>query len=218
VRRVYTDADYMLFADIPAWYGLQTVSAGQSFLGPVLWEPVVAEPSWLAALPQQRPLIYVTMGSSGNPAILPAIYSALAKLPVIGVVSTAGSPVPGDLPANVYAASYLSGNTIIQKADLVICNGGSPTTQQALNAGVPVIGLAGNLDQYLNMGVLESIGAGILMRSGTAGAVQIATAVQSGLRDGQLLAAARNSSQQMQQFDAPAICSGVLRQLAGTSL
>jgi UDP:flavonoid glycosyltransferase YjiC (YdhE family) len=47
----------------------------------------------------------------------------------------------------------------------VICNGGSPTTYQALAAGVPVIGIARNLDQFLNMRLLEKAGVGILLRS-----------------------------------------------------
>ena len=36
---------------------------------------------------------------------------------------------------------------------------------QALTAGVPVIGIANNLDQFLNMQALERIGAGITLRA-----------------------------------------------------
>jgi UDP:flavonoid glycosyltransferase YjiC (YdhE family) len=46
-----------------------------------------------------------------------------------------------------------------------VCNGGSPTCQQALANGVPVIGIASNLDQYLNMDYIERFGAGKLIRS-----------------------------------------------------
>ena len=46
----------------------------------------------------------------------------------------------------------------------VICNGGSPTCYQAFSAGVPVIGIASNLDQYLNMRAVENANAGVLIR------------------------------------------------------
>jgi UDP:flavonoid glycosyltransferase YjiC (YdhE family) len=44
--------------------------------------------------------------------------------------------------------------------DLVICNGGAGSLYQALSAGVPVIGLAANMDQCLAMGPVERAGAG----------------------------------------------------------
>jgi UDP:flavonoid glycosyltransferase YjiC (YdhE family) len=47
----------------------------------------------------------------------------------------------------------------------VICNGGSPTSQQALAAGVPVLGIASNLDQFLNMQAVEAHGAGLCLRA-----------------------------------------------------
>jgi len=47
----------------------------------------------------------------------------------------------------------------------VICNGGSPTSHQALAAGVPVLGLPSNLDQFLNMQAVEASGAGVLLRA-----------------------------------------------------
>jgi UDP:flavonoid glycosyltransferase YjiC (YdhE family) len=69
------------------------------------------------------------------------------------------------LPDNVHIADYLPGEQAAQRSRLVICNGGSPTSQQALAAGVPVLGIAGNLDQYLNMAGVVRSGAGMLLRS-----------------------------------------------------
>jgi UDP:flavonoid glycosyltransferase YjiC (YdhE family) len=72
-------------------------------------------------------------------------------------------PEPG-LPGNIYWADYLPGIEAAARASLVICNGGSPTSHQALAAGVPVLGIAGNLDQFLNMQAVVSAGAGRLLR------------------------------------------------------
>jgi hypothetical protein len=59
----------------------------------------------------------------------------------------------------------LPGLDAARRSRLVICNGGSPTSQQALAAGVPIIGLATNLDQFLNMAAIESAGAGVVLRA-----------------------------------------------------
>jgi UDP:flavonoid glycosyltransferase YjiC (YdhE family) len=74
-------------------------------------------------------------------------------------------------------ADYLPGDAATARASLVICNGGSLTTQQALAAGKPVLGIASNMDQHLNMGALCRAGAGELLRAGTVTAGQIGTRV-----------------------------------------
>jgi UDP:flavonoid glycosyltransferase YjiC (YdhE family) len=48
----------------------------------------------------------------------------------------------------------------------VVTNGGSSTGYQALAAGVPVLGIPSNLDQYLAMQAITRLGAGITLRSG----------------------------------------------------
>jgi UDP:flavonoid glycosyltransferase YjiC (YdhE family) len=66
---------------------------------------------------------------------------------------------------NVFTANYLPGEAAAARAQLVICNGGSPTSQQALAAGVPVLGIASNLDQFLNMQAIEARGSGLCLRA-----------------------------------------------------
>jgi UDP:flavonoid glycosyltransferase YjiC (YdhE family) len=48
----------------------------------------------------------------------------------------------------------------------VICNGGSGTAYQALAAGVPVLGIPDNMDQYLTMRYVQQAGAGAFLRPG----------------------------------------------------
>jgi hypothetical protein len=51
------------------------------------------------------------------------------------------------------------------RSGLVICNGGSLTTNQALALGVPVLGLVTNLDQHLNMQGVCGTGPGAVLRA-----------------------------------------------------
>ncbi|MTV41715.1 glycosyltransferase [Duganella radicis] len=213
LRRIYTDADRVLYADIPEMFPAHDLPATHSYLGPVTWSPSTPAPAWWDHLPAGRDVVYVTLGSSGQGALLPKVLQALAPLPLTVMAATAGNVDPGLLPANVHVATYLPGEQAARRSRLVICNGGSPTSQQALAAGVPVLGIAGNLDQYLNMDGVVRAGAGALLRSDRL--------VESALRDTALhlleepapRAAAGRVAQQFLRYDAGARLAGLLSQL-----
>jgi UDP:flavonoid glycosyltransferase YjiC (YdhE family) len=67
----------------------------------------------------------------------PMILRGLAALPVAVIAATAGQPLSIEPPKNVYVADFLPGIEAAARAALVICNGGSLATQQALAAGAP---------------------------------------------------------------------------------
>jgi UDP:flavonoid glycosyltransferase YjiC (YdhE family) len=164
LQRVYTDADYVLFADIPELFPATGLPAEHRYLGPILWSPPMAKPGWWDYLPTDKPIIYLTLGSSGQAGLLPVVLDALSGLPVTVIAATV-EDYRGATPGNVYLASYLPGIEAARLSRMVICNGGSPTSSQALAAGVPVLGIASNADQFLNMEALVRAGAGMVMRA-----------------------------------------------------
>lgn len=186
LRRVYTDADQTLYADVPDLVPTYDLPANHQYLGPILWSPAVPLPPWWGELDQDRdrPVVYVTMGSSGSGMLLPTILDALADLPVTVIAATVGQPLPRALPRNARTADYLPGLEATARASLVVCNGGSPTTYQALAAGVPVLGIAGNMDQHLNMAGIVRAGAGEVLRSDRASVASIHAAAAR-ILDGQ---------------------------------
>lgn len=165
LRRVYTDADHVLYADIPQMFPSNDLPSSHAYMGAVTWSPPTPLPAWWDEPDAGPPVVYVTLGSSGAGQVLPLVLQALASLPVTVIAATAGGASPQPVPANARVAPYLPGAAAARRAQLVVCNGGSPTCQQALVAGVPVLGIAGNLDQYLNMAGVLSCGAGRLLRS-----------------------------------------------------
>ena len=213
LARVYTHADYTLYADVPDFYRMAPLPAGHRFIGPVIWSPAFPQPPWWPDLPTDRPIAYVTLGSSGSADLLPALVAALGQLELTAVVSTAGAPVPASVPDNVYVAPYLPGEDAVAKASLVICNGGSPTTHQALAQGVPVIGVASNLDQYLNMSAIEKAGAGRLLRAGNCNAAQLVVLIRAMLAEPAYAVAARVAAGRFAAYDAPRAFAGVVTQL-----
>jgi UDP:flavonoid glycosyltransferase YjiC (YdhE family) len=74
---------------------------------------------------------------------------------------------------------------------VVVCNGGSLSTQQAFVAGVPVVGVAANLDQHLNMEAIERAGAGILLRTEWLKERRVTAAVQEAISRPEYRQAAR---------------------------
>lgn len=164
LRHIYTDADLVLFSDVPELYDATASPPDKGlFLGPIQWSPDVPLPDWWSRLDPDTPTIYVTLGSSGDGKLLPRLVDTLRRTGLQLIVASAGAP--GVTSAdNVFCADYLPGDAAAARSALVICNGGSPTSSQALAHGVPVLGIPSNLDQYLNMHFLEKWGAALTLR------------------------------------------------------
>jgi UDP:flavonoid glycosyltransferase YjiC (YdhE family) len=165
LRRVYTEADCTLYADVPEMVPTSGRPDHHRYLGPILWSPAVELPPWWRDVPRDRVVVYVNLGSSGRSELLSTIIDALSTLHVFVVAATLGRSHPTPVPGNVKLADVLPGDLTAARASLVICNGGSPTAHQALAVGTPVLGLASNMDQHLNMEGVQRLGAGILLRS-----------------------------------------------------
>src|SRR5581483_1351805 len=179
---------------------MRPLPGSHRFVGPIHWAP----PAGLVPESRSRPLIYVTLGSSGPLRALPSILGATAALDVDVLLATAGRIELPRLPANARAAAFVRGDLAAARASVVICNGGASTAYQALTAGTPVIGLPLNLDQYLVMDAIERAGAGILLRSGTVTEEKVRAAVLRILHDQDLRAGARRMAAGMRLLDAPA--------------
>lgn len=157
--------DTVLYPDVPELCPLEGAPPSHHFLGAVQWSPRVTPPPSLLG-DATLPLVYVTLGSSGDVAALPTVLDGLDGLPIRGVLATAGRAAPTRVPANFVTAEYVPGELLASRALFVVTNGGSSTGYQALAHGVPVLGIPSNLDQYLAMAAITRAGAGITLRSG----------------------------------------------------
>lgn len=191
LQRAYTDSDRTLYADVPEMYSAEGAAA-ECFLGAMPWSPSVERPSWWNEWEQFKgDRIYVTLGSSGAAHLTGRLLQALANLPVLVAVSTAGRMLAGPLPANARQAAYLPGSEMSRNSALVVCNGGSPATQQALMEGVPVVGVCSNMDQFMNMQSVERAGAGVVVRADRAGLADVRATLRAALADAGLINRAR---------------------------
>lgn len=157
---------FTLYPDVPELCPTANLPANHRYLGPVLWSPTLEASEFLSGLAPGRPLIYVTLGSSGLTSALDKVLSALGALPVTVLVATADRTTVTNAPANVRVARFVPGSAIARASTFVVTNGGSSTGYQALAEGKPVLGIPSNMDQYLAMSAIEKAGAGVLVRGG----------------------------------------------------
>lgn len=216
LRRVYTDADHVLYADSPTLFPLPGAPANHRHLGALLWSPPVPLPPWWHEVPTDRPLAYVTMGSSGAAGLLDDVLDGLAGLGLNIMASTAGAARPARTGRKVWLADYLPGEAAAARADLVICNGGSPTSQQALAAGKPVLGVCGNMDQFLNMRGLTAAGVGLALRADRLTADALGAAVRTLLHGAG--SAAHRPPALAREPHAAAVFAGFLDQVLGAGM
>lgn len=172
----YSDADYVVYPDLPELLEKPNLPPNHHHIGHVMFEPDVPLPSWWDAA-VERPNVYVSLGTSGRADVLPMIFAALGSLPINLLVASAGCErscvIPPGLRANVFLEKYLPGHAAAARSSLVICNGGSGATHQALRAGAPVLGIASNMDQLMNMAPIEAHGAGLTLGTWDASAESI---------------------------------------------
>lgn len=148
-----------LIADLEEFMGLEGAPESFKFIGPVLWEPDVAPPEWLAQLDGERPVIYFSMGSTGFTHYFDLLKRAFADGRFQVMVTTGGLDA-GRMPENFLVTDFAPGLALVEKSNLVICHGGNGTIYQALYHGVPVLGIPTFHDQDFNMQRVEDLGLG----------------------------------------------------------
>lgn len=194
LRKVFTEADVTLFADVPELAPTEP-SAPQDryrYVGPVVWSPRVPLPSHLSTRRLDGlPLVYVSLGSSGDRSVVSTVVKALTAHADAEVV-VAGQPVEGlDSSDRIHFVSLAPGDVLARLSRVVVCNGGSPGCHQALLEGTPVLGIPTNLDQLLNMQGIVSTGVGLSARSDSITSARISKCIDALLQDSSYANAAR---------------------------
>ena len=157
ILRIIESPHANLIADLPEFVPCANLPAHFRYIGPLIWEPNVAEPEWIGRL-DTRPCVYVTMGSTGEGGMF---RRALAALVNAGyqVLTTTGGQID-DLPPGVFGATYAPGSVLARRSIATLCHGGSLTIYQSLAEGVPVVAIPTFHDQETNAERLVATGFG----------------------------------------------------------
>lgn len=155
-------------------YNRQDLPPCVHYVGRCAWDRPATQPppAWLDALPTDRPLVYVTEGTlhGKRPKLLRAAAQALANLPLHAVMTFNADRDPveaglASLAHNVQVQPYTPGygwqSDVLERASLVITNGGSGSVLAALSAGVPLIVVPTSWDKPENAQRVVAAGAGV---------------------------------------------------------
>ena len=162
---VYTRGARTLYLDMASLYPEIEFGANETCIGPVLWAPCPALPAWWDLIPQDKPVAFMSAGSSGSVSAMRQAITAVAGMGYTVLAATAGKMKAAELPSGVYAANFLPGLQAAARSDLVVCNGGSGLVYQALAHGKPVLGIPTNMDQWYVMEAVGRQGAGAILRT-----------------------------------------------------
>ncbi len=209
--------DWVLYPDLPELYPVAGSPVTHRYLGAVPWSPEVPLPSELVAGDDSRPLVYVTLGSSGDHSALAAVLKGLDGLPIRGLLATAGRAAPAELPASFRVADYVPGEVVARQARFVVNNGGSSGVYQALAAGAPVLGIPSNLDQYLSMQSVVREGVGLQLRSASLRPEQVRSAALQLCEDASLQRRAREVGSWLRDYECHARFQSWLTEACGAA-
>lgn len=141
VRQSYTDADLVIYPNIPEIIPMKQLPATHRFIGPVLWssESSLPAPAWWDTLPADRPIIWadLSVADAGSPAV--AILEGLVGVGATVIVSAApDNPILTDRK-EIFAAEHLRRTQLAQRASIVLTTADTTAIQQSLAAGTPVL-------------------------------------------------------------------------------
>ncbi len=181
LRRLYTDGDYVLYADVQEFLPTPGAPSNHHYVGICDWAPPIPKPDWWDRMVQDpKPKVFIALGSSGPLRVLPGLLQALARLPVSVILSTSGRTVPlsSAMEPKIYTASLLPFVETARHSALVVSHGGSSGLYLAIAGGTPVLAIPSNADQHLSTTVLVENGGGLGVRVEEASADQLFSALK----------------------------------------
>lgn len=193
------------------------------YVGPCLWNKPAnqAPPDWLAQLPKDQPLVYVSEGTvpGGEPVVLRAAAIGLAGLPVQVVMTTGASRDPselglGEVAPNIRIERYVPLADLMPRTDLVVTTGGSGTVLAALKEAIPLLIIPTAWDQPENAWRVQDSGAGLRLAWDKCTAESLRAAVQRLLGKASFRENARRLADDIAGHGGPAKAAELLEAIA----
>ncbi|XP_063624712.1 UDP-glycosyltransferase UGT5-like [Cydia splendana] len=190
VREMRREAVAQLVSLHPVWEGYRPLPLKIVHIGGLHVAPPKELPKDIKSLmdSSKHGVIYMSFGSQMHPAVLPAdcleiFVRVFSKLPYDVILKS-----KGDAPAfssNVHTFSWLPQPDLLrhEKLLLFITQGGLQSTEEALRAGIPLLGMPLMLDQWLNVENYERLGVGLGLDLHTLSVTQLREAIDKLIND-----------------------------------
>lgn len=220
------DATLYLQLTIPSFeYPRRAMPSSVRFIGalPVQAPPQWQPPAWWDELDGQRRVVHVTQGTLANerPRLFaPALEGLAHEDDLVVVVSTGGRSLESlgltALPDNARVSTFLSYPEFLPRTDVMVTNGGYGGVQAALGYGVPLV-VAGRTEDKPEVAARVAwSGAGLDLKTATPTPAAVRTAVRRLLDDPRHGGRARALAEEYARYDAVALATGMLEEVAAT--
>lgn len=168
-------ADLTIVNDLADFYQLDKFPSGVKFTGPLFSIPddkIDIDPEILNVFSVEivKPKIFCTLSSAGSEEMLKPILEAFTYGVGLNWNAVILSPhysvdkclkILNNRDGIYVTDKFVPALKINLMADITLCHGGQGTLQTALYAGTPVVGVAMQQEQFINLANIESHGAGV---------------------------------------------------------
>ena len=149
-----------LICDLEKLFPQKDLPDNFRFIGPLIYLPKTNESEWLKNIDDKKPVIVVSMGSTGNWEKLDVLNQPeFAKYTII----TAGDKNGVLHASHIISKKFVNLHEVIKRADLLICHGGNGTIYSGLLNQVYMLCLTSHFEQEWNVQAIERIGHGKLL-------------------------------------------------------
>lgn len=202
-----------LSATVPALdYNRRDLPASVAYVGPCVWNPPTPPDTaaWLDALPDDRPVVYVTEGTAHyqDPFVLRSAVEGLAGAPMEVVVTTGKQRDPEALglavtPPNVRLTQFVSLVDVLPHCAAVVTTGGPATITGALQAGLPLVVVPTTWDKPDNARRVVDAGVGVRLAPRRCNPATLRAAVEHVLDEPGFRARAKAMSERLAEAPGP---------------
>ncbi len=161
----FLNGDMTLIADLPDFCPLPNLPNHFQYIGALDWNAQKNEA--IPPILPHKPLIYVSIGNTGNIALLQTAIKAFAKQEKYQVIITTGhyqAIINEQQYPHIFIYKNVNGDAVMQKSVLAIHCGGNGTTYQAMRHGIPSIVVPYNNDQLINAHLIQKNEVGIALK------------------------------------------------------
>jgi UDP:flavonoid glycosyltransferase YjiC (YdhE family) len=154
-----------------------------------------------------RPMVYVTLGTSFNePAVFSTVLAALADLPVTVLVTLGHDRRVedlGDVPDNAVVAGFIPQEVVLPHCTAVVHHGGSGTALGVLAHGKPSVVLPRGADNFAIAARMSSAGTARVVGPGELTASTVREALRSAISEPAVRVAAEQVGREIAGMPTP---------------
>ncbi|XP_053619947.1 UDP-glycosyltransferase UGT5-like isoform X5 [Plodia interpunctella] len=191
LKQLYNNVDMLFLNAHPIWDSNRPVPPGVVYLGGIHKNPKKKLPKDLKAYldTSKNGVIYISFGTNVSPSALPAekiqiLAKVFSRLPYDVLWKWDKDELPGK-PANVRISHWLPQSDLLRhpKLKLFVTQGGLQSTDEAIDAGVPLIGIPMLGDQWFNVENYVKHGIGVRLDMDTLTEEKFQDAIDKVIKD-----------------------------------